>query len=652
MWTEVGNWYIMVWTEIRRNFMRKTLKGLILAVFFTMTTATCTLAGAIKEEATDDDIIAQIMEKHSYERGTINHEGWIYYTKIGTKDKAINGQIFRVREDGTEDMSLGAIGDVERIEGEWIFFRNRGFVMNSSRNRQYKMKLDGTEKTEIIEEDITHEQFLRNIKEDGILVVESVKSQYIAYEGHLYSVSEDGIFRIIDYRINDDVYYDNQVIYNDHFIYRNQYYLIDLNLKNDEIKWYYLKNFGLGYGVDKFKNFDKKLFELGEDGERYIYFTEKETDKVLSLRIGDSEPKVIGKNGANFQKAGEYVYFLESDPEGVAFYRSRFGTQEKEKVQDGFFRIENEIEGWLYISNYPVVEGDETTKSLFRCRPDGSELSTIYEKASGIFFVDGWIYQRDGGETYRTDLDGGNRVKIGDDIHLWRIYGDFITCGEYDSEGHSTNYIMEKDGSARWEIGKRRYYVQKYQGDYLYYYDWVKLEHFCQTPGEAFKEFMYTGKMPADKYKSVIHKYNTAEKKMEWERAVDFAPPKYLFDKNVGTVNFLKRNPVFDMRMLQGIRVENIFSRDAKEEIASKILECDDDRFIYSFELKFSDYVDVNENFDEKLAVKLQMIAEEIFREHGIQLAVIADASGGRRFHSGAYHRVQIYVESWEFPQN
>lgn len=273
---------------------------------------------------------------------------------------------------------------------DWIFYRN-----NADSGKLYKMHLDGTGKTKVIDDIITH----RYPSKYSMLIIDGgwIYYQNASDGNKLYKIRTDGTGRtkLIDepgaliHLISDDWIY----------------YYFD---SPDEDGFYKIKTDGTQKTKLSYQNYDF-VYVLARDkgwlycrGVRYAKSgknptNDPEGDKSTFFRMKDdgTEIQVLYDNHISLCGiAGDWIYFIgkyrtsNSYDTGLFIMRTD-GTNEAVWVDHPRYLELLFADGWIYYTK-------SSEKGIFKVRPDGTQITKITsDNIMGLYnsvILDGWIY--------------------------------------------------------------------------------------------------------------------------------------------------------------------------------------------------------------------------------------------------------------------
>lgn len=189
---------------------------------------------------------------------------------------------------------------------------------------------------------------------------------------------------------------------------------------------------------------NESLFGYRVAGDRIVYATKPGT--LHSVAVDGSDDRVIAE-------VTDFVGDLQASPEDVVYragsdlYRIDPGGSAPALLVEGAASYAL-TDGWVYFG--AVTESGES-RGVERVRTDGTGRAKVAEGA--FVAIDGdWLYSTLDDGLYRSRLDGSGEEKL-NDVEMWSILdiaGEHIYYGEYSGAA----YRIDLDGSNRIRIGQ------------------------------------------------------------------------------------------------------------------------------------------------------------------------------------------------------
>ena len=262
-------------------------------------------------------------------------------------------------------------------QGDWIYYNN---------NTLYKIKTDGTGKTEVSKD----MPIFINVVGEWVYYIEASSDT-----NKMYKVKTDGTSRT---KLSDDASM-YMVVAQDWIYYMNA---------SDEGKLYKMRT----DGTSKTRVANEIAFDINTSGD-WVYY-------VTIVDSGDSEVHKVKKDGtgltmlcgatsiAFLNVSGEYLYFETSDLEGENgdIVKIKNDGTNKSTICDDTAEYINVSGDWIYYSN---VSDDY---KLYKIKTDGTGKTKINDDdAMFINIVGEWIYYGTGSETdtIKVKIDGTER---------------------------------------------------------------------------------------------------------------------------------------------------------------------------------------------------------------------------------------------------
>lgn len=262
-------------------------------------------------------------------------------------------------------------------QGDWIYYNN---------NTLYKIKTDGTGKTEL-SKDIP---IFINVVGEWVYYIEASSG-----ENKMYKVKIDGTSRT---KLSDDMSL-YMVVAQDWIYYMNA---------SDEDKLYKMRD----DGTSKTKVVNEAAYDISTSGD-WIYY-------VTFVDSGDSEVHKVKKDGtgltmlyaganiASLNVSGEYLYFETSDLDGESgdIVKIKNDGTNQTTICDDTSEFINVSGDWVYYSNV------SDSYKLYKIKIDGTNKTKINDDdAMFINIVGEWIYYATGSDddTIKVKIDGTER---------------------------------------------------------------------------------------------------------------------------------------------------------------------------------------------------------------------------------------------------
>lgn len=259
-------------------------------------------------------------------------------------------------------------------QGDWVYFSNI-----SNNHRLYKMRLDGSSKSKLNDDDSLY----LNVVGDWIYYINRTD------QNKIYKIKTDGTGRA---RIDNDHSATSMVVDGDWIYYVTV---------SDQSRIYKIKT----DGTNKTKVGDDYGVTNLYEADGWIYYTaEAQSNKIYKIKTdGTQKTKLYDEAAAQLNVAGRWIYFNKAVGGGT--YRiNTDGTGLTRLIDEAGPSSSLNVDGdWIYYG-YSKLYKRRTDA------PDTIELPTIPFGFSGLLnIVDDWIYFRvlyNGSKLYRMRTDG------------------------------------------------------------------------------------------------------------------------------------------------------------------------------------------------------------------------------------------------------
>lgn len=280
---------------------------------------------------------------------------WVYASYAPDNPAyADKAELYKIKLDGTEKTKLLDYGvNNINVVGEWIYFRD---LYNG--HKLCKVKIDGTNKT-IISNDMP--SFI------------NVIGEWIYYSndsdgGKLYKIKIDGTNRI---KLNDDL---------------SQYLTIDgeciYYINENEHKIYKIKT----DGTEREKILDEVVYSMQKSGD-YIFFTRLLGDKypkhenMWLYRVKTDGTDITKLEDRSVQKlniVGDWIYYYAKDYSTPAYvggiYKMKIDGSNKTVIKEHVSHANISVIGnWIYYENWRA----EPQGTLYKIKTDGTENQKV-----------------------------------------------------------------------------------------------------------------------------------------------------------------------------------------------------------------------------------------------------------------------------------
>lgn len=371
---------------------------------------------------------------------------WIYYMDTQFTDDIVNGNLYKIRIDQTNDTLVSeGVGDI-LVKGDWIYYTDNCYDGNL-----YRMKADGSEKT------LLHK---------NVQWIEGVGEEYV----FVYEAGFEGGRELI----RTDIPYEEEVnmeeLAKEEEIHRNQ-----LTLK-DEMQSQKKQGKELVQG--------KQLVENG----KYIYYAGKNQDVGLYKINSKSKDKMKLDDGivTNLCIVDDWIYYTvnmsEDYPPKTELYKMKTDGTAKSKIIDGYWILSYYVIGddIFYVDQETNITKDYEgrryiTNKIFKTDVNGTDRYLINdENLTDVHIDDEWIYYRkaENGHIRKMKLDGTNDMELTKKVSLnMTLKDEWIYYINYADE--SKIYRMRKDGTDKEKISP--YFSEKFivEEDWIYYINYV-----------------------------------------------------------------------------------------------------------------------------------------------------------------------------------
>ncbi|KOA18654.1 hypothetical protein CLHOM_29380 [Clostridium homopropionicum DSM 5847] len=363
----------------------------------------------------DDPNTKVVDEIRGNTSGNLNNSGkmiqvgdWIYFNGV-IYNKDIQG-FYKMKLDGSSKTLLNDDDPYDiNIVGDWIYyydFKDDVF---------YKMKTDGSNKSKFIEDNGSN----LNIVDGWAYYISFNKDTY----EHVCRVKLDGSSKT-SVSQKRAYYYD---VYNGwvyfSYVYDNSLYKV----KSDRTGLYKIAD-----------NANEVMVSKG-----WIYYTSmSDTDNTSLYKIdtdGNNKTKLSDNNVYNINIIGDYIYYIRFSNENNDRILSRIkvdGSEEKAIDNSGIYFFYSSGQ-WIYCQSYE--------KKNFKLKLDGTEKQSLYMPQEDVR-----------GNTGGNKINYGRMAKSGD----WIYYG---------APNSDEFYKMKTDGSSKTLLNKDNPASINVLGDWIYY---------------------------------------------------------------------------------------------------------------------------------------------------------------------------------------
>lgn len=253
--------------------------------------------------------------------------GWVYYLNGGNYNENPNSRIYKVKIDGTCKTEVYSQDDISDliVTNKYIYYKTSTSGLGDLDYAIYKMNIDGTNKVLL-----TNEQWISNINYD---------------DGYLYYNTNDGI-----YKIKDDGT-DKVKLYN------GSTRFIIVNDKN-----IYFHSEGEDYSVNN-------IYKMDLNGEQL--------DKVITFNSDATELF----QAFFFNVDGDWIYYSSIGKSGDGIYRVKTDGTQNTKISDDFCKSINVTGSMLFCNKVEYASGNYDgptfNMELYTINKDGSQKQVI-----------------------------------------------------------------------------------------------------------------------------------------------------------------------------------------------------------------------------------------------------------------------------------
>ncbi len=290
---------------------------------------------------------------------------WVYHFKRDVSEAGATPGLYKTKLDNSETERISEdLGLFLIVDGEWIYYSNIPFEQNEM-GAIYKVKIDGTEKTKLVDDSIMASMAGKGFELDGDWLYYLSLNE----EGSLYRVHIEGGDRE---KLSEGY---------------------GFHLKGD---WIYYNTFESGPRINRMKkdgSDDSVVFEeaaiLLDVSDEHIYYSDESGNNLKKITLDGSAVEELNiDNVYLFQAIEDELYYVTQpaipEPDNQ-LYRAKMDGSGITKLSDDDSFFMEVAGGWIY-----YISMDEASYSfkLNKMKKDGSDKETF--KAEGIFIFLNW----------------------------------------------------------------------------------------------------------------------------------------------------------------------------------------------------------------------------------------------------------------------
>lgn len=295
---------------------------------------------------------------------TCEKDGFIYYS-------GANNGLYRMKSDGTEKVKLldDSVADINVVDG-WIYYLNVRDYNENPNSRIYKVKIDGTCKTEVYSQDDISDLIVTN----KYIYYKTFTSGLGDLDYAIYKMSIDGADKVM--LTNEQGIYN--INYNDGYIYYNT---IDgiYKIKDDGTDRVKLYNCNTRFMIVN----DKNIY-FHSEGENYsvnnVYkmnLDGKEVQKVITF---NSEATELFQ-AFFFNVDGDWIYYSTIGKSGDGIYKVKTDGTQNTKLIGDYCKSINVTGNMLFCNKVEYASGNYNgptfSMELYTINKDGSQKQDI-----------------------------------------------------------------------------------------------------------------------------------------------------------------------------------------------------------------------------------------------------------------------------------